>query len=111
MSGEAASGGVVIDAAALSGRLGGAGRDYALIDIRETHELGRGMIPGAVHLPMSAIAERVGDLDAGRETVVYCEHGVRSLDVAMWLGTKGHTAVSLAGGFAAWPGPTMPRPE
>ena len=62
------------------------------------------MLPQTVHIAMSQLEARVGELPVGKPVVVYCEHGVRSLHVAAWLLQKGYQAESLAGGFAEWDG-------
>ena len=86
-----------------------------LIDCRERIEYDTVHIKGAILLPMSLIAERIGEL-AGREEdhlVVYCHHGVRSQQVANWLRGQGfpHTQ-SMNGGIDQWAveiDPSLPR--
>jgi len=78
---------------------------FTLLDIRETWELTRGLLPDAIHIAMSELENRVPELSKAVPVVVYCEHGVRSLHVAAWLIQQGYQAESLAGGFAAWHGP------
>ena len=74
-----------------------------LLDVREPDEWQFCRIEGAQHLPMSQIEQRVAELDAMRETVLYCHLGVRSQMVAEFLITKGFSRVaSLAGGIDAW---------
>jgi rhodanese-related sulfurtransferase len=79
---------------------------YALVDVREYFELSRGILPGSHVLPMSDIQFRISDLERERPIVCYCEHGIRSYDVAAWLQQQGFSARSMAGGFAEWRGPT-----
>lgn len=78
---------------------------FLLIDCREPDEFAVAKIEGATLLPMSQLAERVGEL-AGRqqdEIVVHCHHGGRSLRVAMWLRQQGYSrAASMAGGIDQW---------
>ena len=78
------------------------GNPPALIDIRETWELETGLIAGSVHIPMGEVADRLGELDRGREVVVLCRSGRRSLQVANFLQQNGFRAVNLAGGILAW---------
>ncbi len=92
----------------LEKQLDGAGRNYILVDVRETYELARGVLPGAISIPMSEIEDRRAEIDTDSEVICYCEHGVRSYNVATWLQSKGHKARSLAGGFADWNGPRIP---
>ena len=53
----------------------------ALLDIREPWEWAVAKLDGAVHIPMQQIPARVSELDPTQPTVVYCHHGVRSLQV------------------------------
>jgi rhodanese-related sulfurtransferase len=92
-----------------------AGDDFLLLDCREPDEYATVKIDAATLLPMSAIQDRVGELDEhrGREIVVHCHHGGRSLQVAKWLRAQGHdTASSMAGGIDQWAieiDPALPR--
>src|SRR5215210_3590206 len=74
-----------IEAAELIARLDSATLGAQLIDVREIPELTRGIIPGAIHLPMSSIDHRVAELSRETSVICYCEHGVRSLGVAEYL--------------------------
>jgi rhodanese-related sulfurtransferase len=92
-----------------------AGTSPFLLDCREQDEYERVRLSGATLLPMSELADRVGELDARQsdEIVVYCHHGGRSLRVAMWLRSRGFPrASSLSGGIDRWAleiDPTLPR--
>ena len=73
-----------------------------LIDIREPSEWETGRIPGAVHIPMGELAEKI---EPYREhsLVLYCARGNRSLHAAQALSRLGYAeVVSLAGGITAW---------
>lgn len=78
-----------------------------LLDVRTPEEWGERHIPGAMLLPMDRLIDRLGELDPERETVVLCEHGVRSQSVAHFLATQaGFTKVAnMEGGMSEWPGP------
>jgi rhodanese-related sulfurtransferase len=78
------------------------GADLTLLDVREDWELGVASVPGVVHIPMGQIADRIGELDASKETVVLCRSGRRSLEVAKFLQQNGFKTVNLAGGILAW---------
>lgn len=74
-----------------------------LIDVREDWELEKASVDGATHIPMGQIANRLGELDTGREYVVMCHSGVRSRQVALFLQHAGFGTVSnLSGGIEAW---------
>ena len=79
--------------------------DIVLLDCREQSEWETVRIDGAVLLPMSELRDRVGELEQhrGKEIIVYCHHGVRSMSVAGWLKQNGYPGVvSMAGGIDAW---------
>lgn len=92
-----------------------AGEDFLLLDCREADEHRYVRIPQARLLPMSEIQERLGEIedDRGREIVVHCHHGVRSLQVAVWLRQQGFAeAKSMSGGIDRWAAeidPELPR--
>jgi rhodanese-related sulfurtransferase len=80
-----------------------AGHDAVLLDVREEWELQIANVPDTVHMPMNEIAQRLGELDATRETVVLCRSGRRSLQVARFLEQSGFGSVAnLTGGILAW---------
>jgi rhodanese-related sulfurtransferase len=74
-----------------------------LLDVREPWEFERCHIDGAELLPMASIPGRFVQLDAEREMVVICHHGVRSFHVARFLEHNGFDKViNLTGGVDAW---------
>lgn len=91
------------------------GADFLLLDCREEDEYAVARIPQAKLLPMSQLAQRVGELHAERQRriVVHCHHGGRSLRVAQWLRLQGFPlAQSMAGGIDRWAetiDPSVPR--
>ena len=79
------------------------GENFLLVDVRETweHELCR--IEGAKLIPMGSIPANLQALDVDEDVVCYCHHGMRSMDVAVWLRGQGvQRAKSLAGGIERW---------
>lgn len=96
----------------LSSRLADDREPPLLLDVREPWEFDICRIDGARLLPMSEIVASLDELDQVRETVVICHHGIRSLQVALYLERRGFTQViNLQGGVAAWAqavDPTMP---
>ena len=83
-----------------------AGEKLHLIDVREPHEFALAKIPGATLVPMRSVPGELQDLEARAgeaPLIVYCHHGVRSLNVVHWLREQGLEAChSLAGGIDAW---------
>jgi rhodanese-related sulfurtransferase len=95
---------IEIDVTSVHGKLA-AGDKFLFVDCREQDEFDSVKIDGAVLLPMSQFAERVGEIEAHREAdvIVHCHHGGRSLRVANWLRQQGfEKAQSMAGGIDAW---------
>ena len=85
---------------------GPAGR--LLIDVREPHEFARGHIRGAVNIPLSELAPRIGEISTDRRIFVYCQSGMRSRRAARMLSKRGcRDIVHLNGGLAGWRGETV----
>jgi rhodanese-related sulfurtransferase len=78
--------------------------DLAVIDVRSKREcLKEGMIPGAIHIPLHHLRDRIDQLDRDRETVVYCRTGLRSYLAARILMQRGFARVkNLTGGTMSW---------
>jgi len=80
------------------------GEPVRLVDCREPWEFDLVRLEGAELVPMNETPKR---LESFREEqapqVVYCHHGVRSLQVVSWLRHQGVDDVrSLAGGIDRW---------
>jgi rhodanese-related sulfurtransferase len=93
-----------------------AGEKLALIDVREPGEFQLARIDGAELIPMRTVPAELSRLDAQAdetELIVFCHHGVRSLNVVNWLRGQGVDACqSMAGGIDRWSleiDPTVPR--
>jgi adenylyltransferase/sulfurtransferase len=92
------------------------GEDLLLLDVRQVREWNASKIAGATLVPLHELDKRVeaelADWKA-RPIVVYCHHGVRSINGTAILRRHGFTdAHSLAGGIDAWSlivDPAIPR--
>ena len=75
-----------------------------LIDVREPWEFALTRIDGSVPIPMSEVPSRAGqELHPRERLVIVCHHGVRSMNVTVWLRRRGFDHVqSLRGGIDAW---------
>ncbi len=79
------------------------GANLVLLDVREQFERSTAVIEPSLHIPMGDIPARVQELDPESRIVVYCHHGVRSLNVTAWLRQQGFEEVqSLRGGIDRW---------
>jgi rhodanese-related sulfurtransferase len=93
-----------------------AGEKLHLIDVREPNEFALAKIEGASLIPMRQVPGELQELEKRADEaplVVFCHHGVRSLNVVDWLRRQGvENCVSMAGGIDAWSltiDPSVPR--
>ncbi len=70
-------------------------KDAVLLDIRENAELMAFSIPGAVHIPLGQLRDRLGELDPGKAYITFCAIGVRSYNAARILSQSGFSDVSV----------------
>lgn len=86
--------------------------EAVLLDVREDDEVAICRLSGSVHIPMNLIPLQHNELP-DVPIVVYCHHGVRSLNVARYLQHVGFDDVyNLSGGIDAYAidvAPDMPR--
>ena len=80
-----------------------AGRDVAVLDVREDWEVALCALADSLKIPMQQIPARSADLPQDKPLVVMCHHGGRSRQVMLWLRANGFPqAINLAGGIHAW---------
>ena len=78
-----------------------------LLDVRRTAEFAGGHLPGALHIPLAELPQRLPEIPRDRELVCVCHLGQRSAHAAALLLSHGYPARSLAGGMDAWTGPVV----
>lgn len=77
--------------------------DFVLLDVREIWENKIVQLPETVLIPLKELPKRVNELSLQQEIVVYCHHGVRSLDAVYLLRQLGFKkSTSLIGGIDQW---------
>jgi hydroxyacylglutathione hydrolase len=90
-----------LDAGKLHDILGG--KKVQVVDVRAPDEWSRGHLPGAIHIPLAALPERIGELDPSVPIVLHCKGGGRSSIATSFLQARGVGSVSnLAGGYDGW---------
>ncbi|AEA23334.1 adenylyltransferase/sulfurtransferase MoeZ [Pseudonocardia benzenivorans] len=82
-----------------------AGKDFALIDVREQNEWDIVRIPGATLIPKDRIlsGEALAEIPQDKPIVLHCKSGVRSAEALSALHKAGFAdAVHVGGGVLAW---------
>ena len=83
-----------------------AGEELCLVDVRELAEFNAAKIESANLIPMNTVPQNLQSLETQAEQtplVVFCHHGMRSLQVVSWLRGQGVDACqSMAGGIDRW---------
>jgi rhodanese-related sulfurtransferase len=82
-----------------------------LIDVREPWEFSTTKVEGSLPMPMGEVPSRAHqEFDPEERLVVMCHHGVRSMNVTVWLRNQGfEQAQSLRGGIDAWSAEVDPK--
>lgn len=80
------------------------GKAPKLIDVRESDEFDYCHLPGAVLAPLSELAKHLHEFDSKEPVVVYCHHGIRSMQAIRYANTKYPDAplYNLKGGIHRW---------
>ena len=73
----------------------------ALLDVRTDEEHRAGAIPGSLHIPLSVLRARIGEL-AGLDIVVYSQYGQRGYMAERLLKQHGIRAKNLSGGYGLY---------
>jgi NADPH-dependent 2,4-dienoyl-CoA reductase/sulfur reductase-like enzyme/rhodanese-related sulfurtransferase len=76
-------------------------KGYELLDVRSEDECGRGIIPGAINIPVDEIRDRYSELK-NKNLLVNCQVGLRGHTASMLLKELGFNPVNLDGGYLTW---------
>jgi rhodanese-related sulfurtransferase/molybdopterin-guanine dinucleotide biosynthesis protein A len=74
----------------------------ALIDVREHAEYVEARVPGAHHIPLGQVVERVAEVPTDGTVYVICARGGRSARAVEHYRAQGIDAVNVAGGTLGW---------
>ncbi len=89
------------------------GDKFLFVDVREKWEFETSWIDGAVLVPMREIPSNLAKFEEADNIILFCHHGIRSLDAAAWLRSQDIAgAKSMAGGIDRWSAeidPKIPR--
>ena len=76
-----------------------------LLDVRTPGEVQIASIPNAHVIPLQEIPYRYEEINSEKDgpMIIHCHHGMRSMQAAMFLQTKGFSKLyNLTGGIDAW---------
>ncbi|WP_109505959.1 ArsR/SmtB family transcription factor [Nocardioides speluncae] len=78
--------------------------DTVILDVRPEPEYAGGHLPGAIHIPLEQLAERLKELPHDKEIVAYCRgrYCVLAHDAVRLLNANGLTARRAADGVLEW---------
>lgn len=81
-----------------------------IVDIREAPEVRSGMIPGAIHAPLSTLGAKPPGAEPGRAVIFHCKSGGRTgMNAAALAQTAPQCEVYLLkGGIDAWRNAGLP---
>jgi hydroxyacylglutathione hydrolase len=89
--------------------LASSGDRRIVLDVRDDSEWAGGHLPGARHIPLGRLPERLGELPRDGDFVVHCQSGGRSSIAASLLLAGGFARLAnLTPGFAGWLSAGMP---
>lgn len=81
------------------------GEKLNIIDVRENEEVAAGKIPGAKHIRLSEVPDRLDEIDPNLETIIVCRSGNRSGKACEYLMSQGYTKTkNMMGGMLNWEG-------
>lgn len=80
------------------------GRALSIIDVREHGEVAQGKIPGARHIPLGQLLERMNEIDKNEGHILVCRSGNRSGMACQLLESYGYRVVNMTGGMLEWTG-------
>ena len=78
------------------------GEDKVILDVRKAFEVATGVIPGAVHIPLDELRDRIDELPQGKEVLAYCQVGLRGYLACRILTQKGLKCRNLTGGIKTY---------
>jgi hydroxyacylglutathione hydrolase len=80
-----------------------AAKKLKIVDVRALSEWEQGHIPGAIHIPLPELADRLDELPTDGPIVFQCQGGGRSMIAASLVQANGKDdVINLTGGFGAW---------
>ncbi|MCE5198732.1 MAG: FAD-dependent oxidoreductase [Armatimonadota bacterium] len=85
--------------------------DQLILDVRKPFEIATGTIPGAVHIPLDELRNRLGELPKEKEILAYCQVGLRGYLACRILSQKGFKCRNYTGGIKIYNAVTGKAPR
>jgi len=83
--------------------------EVTVVDVRSTSEWEHGHLPGALHIPVGYLRQRVAEIPRDRPVVVQCQGGARSaIAASVLLGEGVRDVINLSGGYDEWQREALP---
>ncbi len=77
--------------------------EVQVVDVRGANEWDHGHLPGAIHIPLGYLGDRLDEIEPGKPVAVHCETGGRSAIAAALLQANGVDSVlEYHDGFRGW---------
>ncbi|MBC8014418.1 MAG: CoA-disulfide reductase [Sporomusaceae bacterium] len=70
-----------------------------LLDVRSPLEFANGSLPGAVHIPLDTLRQRLNELDIDKLILTYCKMGMQGYLASCILRQNGFKVKNMTGGF------------
>jgi len=77
-------------------------KDQQVLDVRPKETTVTGMIPGSINIPLEDLRERLNELSADKEYLVYCKVGLRGYLSCRILAQNGFRCRNLTGGYETY---------
>lgn len=78
------------------------GKTLSIIDVREDDEVAKGIIPGAKHIPLGQLEDRLNEINKDDVHIMVCRSGGRSGRACEFLDTHGMKVKNMVGGMISW---------
>lgn len=79
------------------------GEQLAIVDVREDEEVASGIIPGAKHIPLAQLPDRLSEIPQVEELILVCRSGNRSGRAISFLEAQGYKGLkNMTGGMLEW---------
>ncbi|MDQ6988871.1 MAG: rhodanese-like domain-containing protein [Mariprofundaceae bacterium] len=76
---------------------------FVFLDVRTQQEYEAGHVPGALHIPVASLQNRLSEIPKGKRIYVYCEAGVRAAKASKMLVRSGFSNIeNLPESMGGW---------